>query len=542
MLGRDKLVTKIRDAAEIGLLLLVVGLALPGEQHRAQASQPAATEFATPALIHNALASGEISQDLAYLYLAYALGDYQSLPVKFRSDLPWDGTLPLRDLDAGVKTMRSGALKSTVQALLSGTCGTSTANLPSYATSTHFYVEYGSISGGLVIQDYANSLETAWGTEVDQFGWAAPPLVTSDPDHYHVRIDDLGGGLYGFVSPSGTYAGFFGNNPNTSWNEGDAYATCMVLNRDYSGFPGFASDSLEATTAHEFNHSIQYGYGALGSDYPVDDIFIEGGATWMEDEVFDASNDNYNYLWPTFSSCMGQYLGSAYPYWITFRGLTERFGSGISAGGEQIMQDFWELTSKRQSSNLKAMNAALNNQSTTLANAFHAYAIAVKFNKPCGGAYVYPYCLEESNGYLAKAGPTPLTSSIGTVGGSYTGGIEDNYALNWIGLPTNGGSFDVTLENTSSGGQLHASVVCDTGSTLVVNSFPSLVGPGDSSTLSGITPSGCNSLVAVLTNQSQTADNPSFCSNSSYRLGTNVAIPIPKPPTNSSFYLPLIGK
>lgn len=424
------MVTKIRDAAAIVLLLLAVGLAHPGDPHPARANQPTATEFATPVLIRNALARGEISQDLAYLYLAFSLGDYKSLPVKFRSDLPWDGTLALRDLNEGVKTMRFGALRATIQSLLSGDCGTSTTNLPSNATSTHFYIEYGSVSGGLIIQDYIDSLETAWGTEVDQFGWAAPPLVTSDPDHYHVRIDDLGGGLYGYVSTSGTYAGFIGDNPNTSWNEGDARATCMVLNRDYSGFPSSPGNSLDATTAHEFNHSIQFGYGALGSDYPVDDIFAEGGATWMEDEVFDASNDNYNYLWPTFSSCMGEYPGSPYPYWIALRGLTERFGSGISGGSEQIMQDFWELTSKRQSNNLAAMNAALNNGSTNLPNAFHAYAIAVKFNKPCGGGYVYPYCLEESNGYLANAGPTPVTSNISAVGGSYTGGIQDNYALN----------------------------------------------------------------------------------------------------------------
>jgi hypothetical protein len=536
------LATRIRDAAAIVLLLLVMGLARPSEQRQAQAIQPTATKFATPGLIHSALTRGEISQDLAYLYLAYALGDYQSLPVRFRSDLPWDGTLPLRDLTEGVRTMRSSALRSSIESLLSGSCGSSTANLPSTMTSPHFLVEYGTVSGGLVIQDYINSLETAWGTEVDQFGWAAPPLVTSDRKHYHVRIDDLGGGLYGYVSTSGTYAGFFGDNPNTSWNEGDAYATCMVLNQDYSGFPSSPDKSLDATTAHEFNHSIQFGYGALGSDYPVDDVFAEGGATWMEDEVFDNANDNYNYLWPTFSSCMGAYPGSPYPYWITFRGMTERFGSGVSGGGEQIMQDFWELTSKRQSSNLAALNTALNNKSASLANAYHAYAIAVKFNKPCGGGYVYPYCLEESNAYLASAGPTPLASSISAVGGSYTGGIQDNYALNWIGLPTTGGSFDVTLENTSSGGQLHASVVCDTGATLVVNGFSSLIGPGDFSTLTGINPSGCNSLVAVLTNQSQTADNPSFCSSSSYELSTSAATPIPKPPPDSSFYLPLIGK
>ncbi|HZG49174.1 MAG TPA: hypothetical protein VEY90_06600, partial [Thermoleophilaceae bacterium] len=39
---------------------------------------------------------------------------------------------------------------------------------------------------------------------------------------YHVRIDALSSGLYGFVSVAGTHAGLVGDNPATAWNEGDA--------------------------------------------------------------------------------------------------------------------------------------------------------------------------------------------------------------------------------------------------------------------------------------------------------------------------------
>jgi hypothetical protein len=114
----------------------------------------------------------------------------------------------------------------------------------------------------------------------------------------------------------------------------------MVLNRDYGGFPSVPQAALDATTAHELNHSIQYGYGALhGSNLP-DDVFAEGGATWMEDEVHDGADDNHGYLWPTFADSLGDYDGSPYPYWITFRRLTERYGTGSAFGGEQVMQDF----------------------------------------------------------------------------------------------------------------------------------------------------------------------------------------------------------
>ncbi len=302
----------------------------------------------------------------------------------------------------------------------------------------------------------------------------------------------------------------------------------MVLNRNYDPFPGTPQQALDATTAHEFNHSIQFGYGALTGANAPDDSFVEGGATWMEDEVFDMSNDNYNYLWPDFNICMGQYTPLPYRYWITFRGLTERYGTGMASGGEQVMQDFWELTSQSASSNmLSALNTALVNKGTNLADAYHAYAIAVKFNKQCGGGYVYPYCFEEGADYVSTKGATPLDGNINTVGNSYNGNIADNYSLNWIQLPTSGGPYPVTLQNTSSGGQLRGSVVCHTGSALNISPLPATVGPGSSTSLSNFNPAGCNSVVAVVTNQAQTASNPASCPARSFVLETSGNPPTP---------------
>ena len=56
------------------------------------------------------------------------------------------------------------------------------------------------------------------------------------------------------------------------------------------------------------------------------------------------------------------------------------------------MQDFWELTSQNLSNNQAAMGAALAARGTTLADAFHAYAIAAKFNRVCAGGYAHPHC------------------------------------------------------------------------------------------------------------------------------------------------------
>ena len=248
--------------------------------------------------------------------------------------------------------------------------------------------------------------------------------------------------LYGFVSSQGTYAGPVGDNPNTAWNDEDADASCMGLNQDYSGFPGSPQQALDATTAHEFNHSLQFGYGALSGDNVPDDNFVEGGATWMEDEVFDDANDNYNYLYPEFDDSMGEHdEGDIYAYWLTFRGLTERFGTNGRRLGEQVMQDFWEITSRNEADNLTAMQQALANKGTHAARGLPRLRDRGEVHGAVRRAATFlPYCFEEAAGYVGRGrGDRSPTARSSTVGGSSSGPVEDNYALNWVVLPADAG-------------------------------------------------------------------------------------------------------
>lgn len=534
------------------LFVLFVGILVPGSASGAKfgelavedwsgdnAVQRAPGDQTTPQLIEAARQAGEIDQETADLYLAYALSGNQNLPEQYRSFQPWDGTLPILHLHRAMKTMQPGATRATVQAVLAGACGDeSTGSLPNSRLTTNFYVEYGSLGAVLTINDFVDALEGSWAKEVVDFGWAAPPAYTPNPPpggRYHVRIDSLMWGEYGYTAPFGAHAGLVGDNPNTLWDDQDAYASCIVLDDNFS----FSLDpevAMQATVAHEFNHALQFGYGALEGSYVPDDALVEGPATWMEDEVFDDSNDNYYFLWPNFAMCMGQYTADPYAYWITFRGMIEQFGTGVAGGSEQVMQDFWELVSQEAGSGLAVLNTALSNRGSSLADAFHTYAVAVKFNKACGGGYVYPHCLEEGPGYVAAAGATTLTGSVASVGGSFSKSIPDNYAINWVGLPANAGWYNVMLRNTSSGGMLRGSVVCDTGNTLEVYALPALVGPGSSSTLPYFNSTGCSSVVAVLTNQSQTADNPTSCTARNYQLSLTSAS------TLDQIHLPILSK
>ncbi|MEW5867982.1 MAG: hypothetical protein AB1894_01805 [Chloroflexota bacterium] len=514
------------------MFVLLIGLLVPGQPSWAKPVESvlgnqSGDSQTTPQLIEAARQAGEIDQETADLYLAYALSGNQNLPEQYRSYQPWDGTLPILHLRRAMKTMQPGATRATVQAVLAGACDTeSSGSLPNSMLTTNFYIEYGSLGAVLTINDFVDALEGSWAKEVDDSGWAAPPAYTPNPPpggRYHVRIDSLLWGEYGYTSPVGAHAGLVGDNPNTLWDDQDAYASCIVLDDNFS-FSLNPEAALVSTVAHEFNHAIQFGYGALEGSYVPDDALVEGMATWMEDEVFDDSNDNYYFLWPNFAMCMGQYTSDPYAYWITFRGLTEQFGAGVAGGSEQVMQDFWELVSQDAGDGLAVLNTALSNRGSNLADAFHVYAVAVKFNKACGGGYVYPHCLEEGPGYVAEAGATNLTGSIASVGGSYSKSIPDNYAINWVGLPANAGWYNVRLRNTSTtGGMLRGSVVCDAGNTLEVYALPSLVGPSGSSTLNYFNSTGCNSVVAVLTNQSQTADNPGSCTARNYQLSLTSA-------------------
>jgi hypothetical protein len=482
--------------------------AVPGEP------APPARALSTPELLERAVERGRLNRARADLYLARALGDHRKLPDRFVSDVPWDGTLPLLRLQERVKRMSPGPARGAIRdALALASCG-GEAGGASTVTTPHFFVEYGTIQAGLTISDYTASLEATWVTEVDAFGWTAPPLPASTPtpNRYHVVISDLGSGLYGFVSSSGTHAGFVGNNPNTPWNDVDAFRSCMALNQDYSAFPSPPQASLDATTAHEFNHSIQFGYGAITGPNTADDVFVEGGATWIEDEVFDGANDNQFYLWPDFTESMGDYQESPYPYWVVFRGLTERYGTSAPQGGEQVMQDFWEAVSQSATSiDLDALDDALMSKGTTLAEAYHGAAVALKFNLPCGPALAYPHCVEEGPAYRVRGGATPTHGSIASVPLSFNGSVRDDYALNWVTLPASG-AYNVTLSNTTgAGGEFKGTLACPSGTGLALFSLPAVAGPSSSTTLPGFDPvaAGCSGgPVAIVTNESQTLPNP----------------------------------
>jgi hypothetical protein len=58
--------------------------------------------LSTPQLIDQAVANGEIASELRLLYLAYAVYEYESLPIQFRSNVPWDGTFYVKEIKEAI--------------------------------------------------------------------------------------------------------------------------------------------------------------------------------------------------------------------------------------------------------------------------------------------------------------------------------------------------------------------------------------------------------------------------------------------------------
>jgi hypothetical protein len=467
----------------------------------------------TPGRIQAAVDAGRISADTGQVYLARAVLAPERLPEHYRGTERWEGTVPLLRLSREVPRMRRARAREEVSDLLQELCPT--GGLP-VQTTPHFYVEYRAPTGVPTLADYVATLNDAWTREVEDFEWPAPP-TPAPGNRYHVRIDDLDPNLLGYVSPDeGAYSGFLGDNPSTSWNEGDAYKSCMVLNRNLSRV-----DELRATVAHELNHSIQYGEGALHGPNAPSLFLTEAGATWMEDEVFTDTTDNYGFLYPNFADSLAPHQDlelEPYAGWFMLRALTERFGTGAAGSGEDVMQRFWELTSRGQASNLGALDQAFRERGVTLGDAYHDAAVGSWFVLPCD-RLPRPFCFTDAVAYTDLIGGPPNPHDvIAAVPEEKLGQIEDNYATQWIELPR-GSHFSVAVASEAGSGALEGTVGCIQG-TLVPRQSLEPIPAGQVRVLHDFDATNCDelSVAAIITSTSRTGDDPRTDSLLPYRV------------------------
>ncbi len=123
-------------------------------------------------------------------------------------------------------------------------------------------------------------------------------------------------GLYGYCAPDDAF-------------NGRRVPGYCVLDKAFVGYGTAPAKALDVTAAHELFHASQFAY-----DDAEDSWFMEGTATWMEDEVYDSINDNLQFLayspirYPTAPVDLTTDF-HRYGSWIFFKYASERLGRDI---------------------------------------------------------------------------------------------------------------------------------------------------------------------------------------------------------------------
>lgn len=408
---------------------------------------------------------------------------------------------------------------------------------PDVHETEHFFINYDEdeIGEGLDIEDYADALEAAYRVQVEEYGWAEPPLCTSQEREcenanpwgkYPVQIYDLSGDqgdFDGFVNIVGDYAGVVGDNPNTSARELAAAATCMVIHSYPTEPEDFTKlEYVYGTAQHEFQHMIQYGYIGEGlnknGDVVFNNMWYEAIATFFEEETADEVSFPNSQLWPDHTACLADYDSTGDPYqnWIFFQYMVEQHGGAHQAdGGEDLLQLFWEKAVRADNA-VETMDEVLQEYDATLDDTFHDFATTYAFSKSCNRNFPAPYCFEEGGEYVEAMDDLPeRDEALTRNSGEYRGTIREGYSMNLVDLPTGTRAYGITLDNTARGGILRASLVCDTGRRLNITPFPAVEIPsGEESMIPRFEPEGCKQITAVITSHT----NNNACTARAYRL------------------------
>jgi PKD repeat protein len=410
-------------------------------------------------------------------------------------------------------------------------------------TTTHFIIHY-TISGtdsvyaptvdvdpANGVPDYvdwvAEDAETVWNTQITTFGWLEPPPDTGEggDTRYDVYLKNTPP-YYGYVE---YVDGFVGDNPNsTGVTETNAYYSYLVVENDFAAYPGNRRDNIRVTLAHEFNHSIQIGYGEDEALW-----LMEATSTWMEDEVYDNINDNYQFLdelflYPDIALDVpdGQAYFYGYSRWIFIRYISEH------QGGQSTVRRAWEHSVI--SDNLDAVNGALVEVGTTFEALFPRFVAAnyVLSSLPQN----YPYTYEEANGYRNEVGGVeteailPFTGTMVTYDSYYDGNehyLEKHSTEYWVISATV--SFEVTFQG-NPGIDYAVQGALRQGNQVTVKQVPLTSQQG---TLVVYNPTGYDEVVIIVANRGDTDET------SSYDLAFQTTTETP--PTASFSTTPLSG-
>lgn len=424
-------------------------------------------------VIQRAYERGELDYETALIYKVHTVFAPQRLPPRFRSPTPSRGaTLILaevhRNWDSLSPSTRSVLREFVGAPPADGMVGPLAQTRPTLTetqtyTTDHFVIHYTVTGTDAVyapevdanpangVPDYvdwvAEDAEAVWAAEIATMGWLEPPPdgVEGGSSKYDVYLKNIPP-YYGYTDFVG---GRVGDNPNSPGvTESDAYYSYIVLENDFRAYPGDRRDNIRVTLAHEFNHAIQVGYDGTEAMW-----LMEATATWMEDEVYDAVDDNYQFLdqWFTYPDIAldvpdGQASAYGYGRWIFMRYVSEHHG------GQSTVRGMWEHAVTADS--VDAVDAGLTGVGSSFDEVFPRFILAnyvLSSSLPCA-----PYTYEEADGYRDEVGSVEFEAFLPFDGTSvtyrsYTDGndryLERHSAEYWVVSTTT--SLEVVFDGNS---------------------------------------------------------------------------------------------
>jgi hypothetical protein len=189
------------------------------------------------------------------------------------------------------------------------------------------------------VESAAAEFATVWNTEITGLGFRAPKSDLTSTNHgpdgridiYLAQTADEG--LYGYCFTDDPHA-FGGSYPY--WD----FSAYCVIDDDFAELGGLPA--LQVTLAHEFFHASQFAYDAA-----EDRWFMESTAVWMEERVFDAIDDNVQYLRsgplgkPHVPLDSNNATFGVYGDWIFHEFVSERFAVG-GIEDVDVVREAWE--------------------------------------------------------------------------------------------------------------------------------------------------------------------------------------------------------
>lgn len=421
-------------------------------------------------LLQRDFRQGRITQEQYILYEIARIRSNPLLPDKYVTEEPLKCATPVWKMLLGSAPVLSLSTRQTLETMKVNFSGTfPTQKRPEGLDKTfdpdtgifRFHYTTGVTDGvdpfdgdGNGVPDYvdrtADAFMAAYVMAIDSMGMIPPPsdgwlTHNGGNERYDIYIHNLGPNYYGETVPEEPADNYTGDNENSSRKEINAFTSFISIRNNFSNFPKEELYSIQVTAAHEFFHAIQFGYDGWEAIW-----MLEATATWMEDEVFDHVNDNYQYLkdWLRQPHIALDKESSPHWYgsWIFFRYLSEHLGGVATI--RKIFDESVSHNSFKGNFSILTIDRVLSRLGSGFSRALSSMVVANEVLSSHPGAE--PYTYEEADDYRRfgvepayRKPPIVLSDSVYTIV-SENGDLDRN-ASHYVQLIPASGPIDVSL-------------------------------------------------------------------------------------------------